>query len=445
MNEQDNIPLKTKQLLNEAISKTIEYHKNAYIHQAANFSRNRKLPIETMIKLLISMRGGSISKELQSAFPHEKVSASAFVKQRKKLPYKDFGNILEEFNATQTDFQTYKGYRLFAVDGTAVNIALNKDSDSHMKNKENKKGYNQIHANVLYDILNNIYIYCHMQPQPKMNEIGALRLMLEWLDFPKKTIIIADRGYESYNTFAHFLENPNIDFLIRVKQNRSAMREIKKLPMKELDTDISFTITTTQTKIDKQNGYILVQKHKFTNTTKQYSAKTRNSQWDFTSPYPMKFRVVRFMLNTGDYETLATSLSREEFPMEDIKELYHKRWRIETAFRHLKYDLGLSHLHGKSDEFAMQEILAALIMNNFCSRIVNAVTVEQKQKNIHEYKVNLKMAIELCKQFYRDDSADGEQLLRDIATYLEPIRPNRSDKRNIHAKSFAGFVYRVPS
>lgn len=59
--------------------------------------------------------------------------------------------------------------------------------------------------------------------------------------------------------------------------------------------------------------------------------------------------------------------------------------------------------------------------------------------------MNLKMAIELCKQFYRDDSADGEQLLRDIAAYLEPIRPNRSDKRNIHAKSFAGFVYRVPS
>ena len=113
----------------------------------------------------------------------------------------------------------------------------------------------------------------------------------------------------------------------------------------------------------------------------------------------MKFRVVRFMLNTGDFETIATSLSREDFSMEDIKELYHKRWRIETAFRHLKYDLGLSHLHGKSDEFAMQEILAALIMNNFCSRIVNTVTVEQKEENTYEYKVNLKMAIELCKQF----------------------------------------------
>ena len=226
------------------------------------------------------MRGGSIDKELQSAFPHEKVSAAAFVKQRGKLSYKDFGHILDVFNTMQTDFQTFKGYRLFAVDGTAVNIARNPASESYMQNEEDKKGYNQIHANILYDILNNIYVYCHMQPQPKMDEIGALRFMLEWLDFSQKTIVISDRGYESYNTFAHFLENPNIDFLIRVKQSQSAMREIKKLPMMELDTNVSFTITTTQTNVDKENGYILLQRHK--HTGKQYSANTRNKRFVLT-------------------------------------------------------------------------------------------------------------------------------------------------------------------
>ncbi len=441
--KEENIPLLVKNQLNNAIIETIKFHKAAFVHQAANFSRKRKLDIETMIKLLVSMRGGSIDKELQSAFPHEKVSAAAFVQQRGKLSHKDFGHILDVFNTMQTDFQTFKGYRLFAVDGTAVNIARNPASESYMQNEEDKKGYNQIHANILYDILNNIYVYCHMQPQPKMDEIGALRFMLEWVDFPKKTIIIADRGYESYNTFAHFLENPNVDFLIRVKQSQSAMREIKKLPMMELDTDVSFTITTTQTNVDKENGYILLQKHK--HTDKQYSANTRNKRWDFPSPYPMKFRVVRFLLPSGDYETIATSLPRDSISADDIKELYHMRWRIETAFRHLKYDLGLSHLHGKSDEFAMQEILAALIMNNFCSRIVNAVTVERKEQNAYEYKINLKMASELCKQFYRDDRADGVQLMHDIAAYLKLIRPNRSDKRNLRTKSFAGFVYRIPS
>jgi len=64
--KEENIPLLVKNQLNKAITETIAFHKAAFVHPAANFSRKRKLDIETMIKLLISMRGGSIDKELQS-------------------------------------------------------------------------------------------------------------------------------------------------------------------------------------------------------------------------------------------------------------------------------------------------------------------------------------------------------------------------------------------
>ena len=139
---------------------------------------------------------------------------------------------------------------------------------------------------------------------------------------------------------------------------------LAKLPMKELDVDISFTITTTQTNVDKENGYIFVQKR--SNEDKVYSSKTRAGRWDFPSPYPMKVRVVRVLLDTGEYETLVTSLPRS-FTPDEIKELYHARWGIETSFRELKYGIGLVNLHGKKDDFV-------------------------KQDNIHKYKVNMKMA-----------------------------------------------------
>ena len=79
------------------------------------------------------------------------------------------------------------------------------------------------------------------------------------------------------NTTPNVLKH--VDFLIRVKQDRSAMREIGKLPMTELDVDVSMTITTTQTKADKENGYILVQTRK--NEDKVYSDKTRAARFDF--------------------------------------------------------------------------------------------------------------------------------------------------------------------
>jgi hypothetical protein len=403
-----------------------------------HFSRKRVLTMDTMIKLLLSMQGGSLKKELYDA--GVTVSASAFVQQRDKIPSTVFEDVLEYFNESCEDTKTYKGYRILAVDGTTVNMARNPKSDSFVKHDGTPNGYNQLHVNPLYDVLNKTYLHCVIQPQPQQDEVGALAFMLAWYDFKEKTLIVADRGYESYNTFAHLMNTDNVDFLIRVKQDRTAMREIGKLPMMELDTDVSFTITTTQTNEDKERGYILLQTRK--NEDRLYSSKTRSGRWDFPSPYPMKFRVVRFMLDTGEYETLATSLPRS-VTLEDIKELYHSRWGIETAFRELKYGLGLVNLHGKKDEFVKQEIFSAMIMSNFCSRIANEVVIRQKRQNIHEYQVDMKMAIYLCRQFYRIENANEKKLLKDISRYIEPIRPGRRDQRNIKAKSFVGFTYRV--
>ena len=52
--------------------------------------------------------------------------------------------------------------------------------------------------------------------------------MLKRNDFDQKTLIIADRGFESYNLIAHCLEKANVDFLIRVKQSLSASSEEKQ-------------------------------------------------------------------------------------------------------------------------------------------------------------------------------------------------------------------------
>jgi hypothetical protein len=82
-------------------------------------------------------------------------------------------------------------------------------------------------------------------------------------------------------------------------------------------------------------------------------------------------------------------------------------------------------------------------MANFCSRIANEVVIGKNSGNIHEYKVNMTMAIYLCRQFYRTQNADTKKLLQDIARYTEPVRPGRQDKRNIKPKSFVGFIYRV--
>ena len=427
-----------KERLNSAIQEAVaQYHEE---HQNfKSFSRSRTLNMTTMIKSLLSMHGGSLNKELYEMGIN--VTASAFSQQRKKLSSWDFENVFENFNRLCTDEKRYKGYQILAIDGTVVNMPRNPKAETFVCHKGAPEGYNQFHVNPLYDILNRTYLHCVIQPQPKHDEVGALLFMLHFYDFAEKTLIIADRGYESYNIFANFLER-KIDFLIRVKQERTAMREVAKLPMEELDVDINFTITTTQTNEDKKNNHIFIQTHR--NKNRVYSKNTNAGRWDFGSPYPMKLRIVCFQLESGAYETLATSLPRS-FSLEEIKELYHWRWGIETAFRELKYGIGLTHLHGKSDDFVQQEIFASMTMANFCSRISALAVIRQKSDNTYTYAVNWKMAIHLCKEFYRDENGNGKKLLKNISKYTEPIRLGRKDERNLKAKSFVGFVYRVSS
>ena len=128
---------------------------------------------------------------------------------------------------------------------------------------------------------------------------------------------------------------------------------------------------------------------------------------------------------------------------QQIKELYHARWGLETAFREQKYDYGLVNLHGRSEEFARQEIYASMITASLCSRIISRAVVKQHTGAAHVYQVNQKMAAYLCKKFFRTPGADGKQLMQDIARYTEPVRPGRQDERKLRPKSFVGFLYRV--
>lgn len=430
--------------LDQAIRFVVENKERYVKNPNADFTRNRKLTLESTIKQILAMDGGTLEKELCDFTEINKIylTSSAFIQQRSKIRSAAFETIFKEFNVYCNDRQKFKGYRLLAVDGSDVNQYRNPKLKSFITYPGNEKGYNQTHLNAIYDLLNKTYVDAFLQPRPKANEQRALIEMLKRNSFQKNNILIADRGYESYNTIAHCMNAPNLDFLLRVRHGNGSMLVIRNLPMVELDKDVTLEVTTTQTKEDKANGRIHIPIPKHGKTYKS-SKRTRNRTWDFPSPYELKFRVVRFMLDTGEYETVVTSLPRNKFSISDIKYLYHMRWGIETSFRELKYNIGLINLHCKKEELVEQEIYAALTMYNYCSRITANASIEKSGKRLYEYRVNFTMAIRFCKKQYKYRNTDFRKLILDISRYTEPIRPGRHDKRNVKNKQFVGFTYRI--
>ena len=142
--------------------------------------------------------------------------------------------------------------------------------------------------------------------------------MLEKQEYKTKTLFIADRGYPSWNLFAHFKYKDNADYLIRFKNTQSLI--VKDLPMVELDIDKTITITTdSKYRFNDKEGYIYIHTKKNKMKSRDYTGNTDFSAWDFGKTEELKLRIVRFKITEDSYETIVTSLPRDKFPISEIK------------------------------------------------------------------------------------------------------------------------------
>lgn len=434
-----NYPSFVKGKLIETISKMAKEPKSFVKNPNKDFTRNRKLSLNTVMKLMLSMGGNSVTSELMEHFDYnmDMASSSAFIQQRDKLQSSAFEYLLKEFTHSFQDLKTYEGYRLLAVDGSDLNICHNpNDVDTYFQSTPDSKGFNQLHLNAMYDLCNKLYVDVCIQPGRKENEFMALTGMTDRSNISGDVMVVADRGYESYNVFAH-IEKKGWKYAIRVKDIMSnGILSALNLPdADEFDVDIDINLTKKQTNEVKSKPEI-------------YKFVPKTSTFDYLDLrinkfYPIKFRVLRFKITNDAYETIITNLDSGKFPSKKIKELYHLRWGIETSFRELKYAIGLISFHSKKVEHITQEIYARLVMYNFCELITMHVVIQQKETK-HCYQVNFTRAIQVCKHYFKCQSdispPDVEALIR---KNILPIREGRKDPRKVKAKAVVSFLYRV--
>lgn len=397
-----------------------------------DFIRKRKLDFKEMINIFLSMGGNSLKYELMEYFSYdaETATSSAFVQQREKILPEALEYLFHSFTSSSVNPKYYKGFRILAIDGSDVNIAYDpKDAENHIVKVENTKGYNILHLNAMYDLCSRVYVDSIVQPGRKENEVQALIDMVDRSDIKEQTIVIADRGYESYNVFEHIAKK-GWYYVIRVKDIKS--------------TGITSGLSLpNQKEFDVEQSVLLTRKHR---TSKKYRFMAAKQNFDYLPVgdkgiYPINFRVVRFAISENNYEVIITNLPEDKFPADNIKEIYHMRWGIETSFRELKYAIGLTSFHSKKATYIIQEIFARLTMYNFCEIITTHVVIQQKDRK-YSYQVNFTIAILICMHYFRNDVSppDVEAL---IQKNILPIRNGRKDTRKVRAKSAVSFIYRV--
>lgn len=427
-----------KAMLLASIDTLISNPENFAVCPGKDFSRNRKLGIRDLICLLLTMEADCIKEELYHYFERstDTPSKAAFYKQRQKLKVDALRSLLISFNRKCKKRLLNRKYSLIACDGSAVDIFRNpKDPDTFFEpNGKSTRGFNQIHINAFFSILDKKFTDLVVQPGRKRNEYSAFCQMVDHCDMHTPVIYLCDRGYASYNNFAHVIENGQF-FLIRCTDAKT--EKILGFPLDNittLDYHVQRILSRSQSKKKRLHPEL----------AEQYRHVCRDVPMDYLTEkqteYEISLRVIRIEIADGSYENLITNLPDSDFDLDDFKDLYHLRWNEETAYRDLKYPLCLKAFHSKHYKYIVQEVWARAVLYNFCSEISMHVEIPKKNRK-HTYQINYSEAIKICRDFLRNDTQilDVEGL---IAQNIEPVRPDRTFARQARFKLPMSFCYR---
>jgi len=417
---------KTSELIFLKIEQVIFCFKtvNTYKVSATDFSRKRKQSFSSTVLFLLNLSTKSLSLEIENFVGLFKIyldiktfTKSAFVQYRKKIKpdiFRDLSKVIvdEFYTDNESGVKLWNGFRLLAVDGsrlTLPNTEELKQIYGQIRNQEHIDVF-QARVSVLYDLINNYIIDGLLSPIA----IGEGQLALEHLLHVKENdIVIYDRGYPSFNLIYEHLKQGS-DFLMRAK--------------------ISFSNVTRE----------FIKSGKSTEIVSIYPGQ-RNKKLivkEYDKKASVKVRLVRVNLPCGEVELLITSLlDITKYNTNIFKELYFKRWGVESFYDELKNKLKVEYFSGYSNQSIMQDFYAALFVSNVQTLIVSELTDEineQTKGARYKYKVNSNLSYGFLKNrivtlFFSENEMN--ETIKELKTlfkkHIIPIRPNRSNLRNI--------------
>jgi len=384
-----------------------------------DFSRKRKLPFTSLILFMINILKQTIQKELtnfMNIFDKKSynVSKSAFSQSRIKLKPEAFielnKTLVEEFY-TDNIYKTWKDFRLVAIDGSKISLPI---SSKELINKfgtlVNGMIIPEAQISSCYDLLNEIIIDSQIEPL-KVDERSLALRHINILN--KNDLIILDRGYGA-SWFYSYMVDKNINFVNRI--SKSFLKE------SQLFWD--------------SNGYSKIIE------VKTCAQKSRDMLEELGMKFkPFRIRFIKVILDDGEIEVLATTLLDEDkYPTNIFKELYFKRWIIETSYNNLKSNLRLGDFTGLSEISIRQDFYVSSFIINLQSIISldSQKDLDKNNKNTeHNYKVNKNLSLgfmkdRIIKILTSNNPKYYEELKELFKISKVPIRNNRKNPRIFH-------------
>jgi len=346
------------------------------------------------------------------------VHKGSLTKARKKLK----AEVFIALNDRMTDYyyrynhaKTWNGFTLLAVDGTTIRVPDEESAIEHFGVWNPVKGGKCPKARVsqMYDVLNDISLDAVIKPKSYgERELAAFH----FLKLTQGDLVLLDRGYPSFWLFKMIL-SLNSNFCARISKKWNVIKQF----------DAS----------DKHEDIITI------NASPQ--ARKKCNEFDLDTQ-PMRLRVIKVFLDTGESEILITTLNDcEKYSADIFGDLYHRRWPVETDYNILKNRLLVENFSGKSVKSVYQDFHAKVFSKNLTSIVINSINdkIEKKSKICKfNHKVNFSQAIKkmknrICLLFNRSIHQMKKiivSLQNNFYLLTEPVRPGRKFPRRHRVK-----------
>lgn len=312
-------------------------HDARHVDHPRAFSRSRKLPLATLVTLMLTGMRMSVQAELDTFFAHlrqqaqlvHEVSEQAFAQARAKLSLTAIPR-LKDWLIARAELDRFvprwRGLRLVAADASTMRFGLRA---SHAKR-----------AALADQILFGLFL-----PGPDLmlaaslhnvHERGERQFLFEHLDrLSPDDLLLLDRGY-GCRWLVAVLNDRAIKFCMRV------------------DNASGFTCVRTFMRSGAAEQVVML------------PAPGKRDVLDYEcSNKSQRVRLVRNISPSGEQRVLMTNLFDDKlFPADCFAELYHQRWGIEEAFKRLKHRLSLEHVSGLTQQAVAQDVAAKIVCDN---------------------------------------------------------------------------------
>lgn len=430
--------MKTLDYFNDIINDVAPNYINKWKYNENYFTRNRKLPPYTLCLQMFANKGRSIKNELFDFYKEFKLNGnvSGWGYSKRRLEFNPLMihemnfDFIKKIYQNYKSLNKYKGYYVLSIDGSDIIVPTTKEN-YQIFGYQNKQNHDMLSEPCLasiscaYDCLNNYILdsqinrFKYPEVDSSIDHINNINNILS----DDETIYVFDRGYFCFRLLYKVF---NKNFIFRLRSD-FLKKEQESLKSNDEMVNIEFTSRRNHLLKNSQEAKIFF--------------KNNN----------INLRFVTIELSNGTKEVLVTNLTSDKMSYENIKELYHLRWNIETSYRTLKSQMKLEEFSGYLVDIIKQDIYISVMLYNLISGIINENKPEiDKTKYKYKMKVNRNFSIGIIKSYFiQIILADNEkkktlqnEMITQIQKHIVPIRRDINNKRKRNTKNKCSMSYK---